>query len=377
MGQTADDMRERTEDRLAERQPAEIRAEIEQKRTEISQTVDALQAKLSPENIKEQATDTVKDLAETAKDAAREAVHEMFYQVKQGVRDATLGRVEDMAKYANKKGNTILDTIRQNPVPAAMAAVGLGWLIFKGPDNDNEYDYSRSRRAGGYTGEYAYREGMTRRYDYQSQRDADGGIIDEAREKASELTDTAKDVVGSAKDAIGSAASTVKDTVSNVAGEAKSTVSDVADQTRYQASYRTRQARGGFEQMLEEKPLAVGAIAVALGTAIGLAAPGTDTERKLMGETRDSFVEKAQTVAQDKLNQIAGVAQEALKTAQDEARVAVDSVKETVRQEAESQGLTQKKDQDMGQGNQMGQGQGMARASQTGQGSGSSGQWPR
>ena len=59
---------------------------------------------------------------------------------------------------------------------------------------------------------------------------------------------------------------------------------------------------------MQESPLALGAVAVALGTAIGLAVPATRRENEWMGETRDKLVDRAQSVAQDTMNQVQDVA---------------------------------------------------------------------
>jgi prefoldin subunit 5 len=78
--------------------------------------------------------------------------------------------------------------------------------------------------------------------------------------------------------------------------------------------------------MLQENPLAVGALGVGVGAAVGLAIPETTREHEVMGEARDTFVEKAQEKAQDAQERVQQVAQEAQNAAQ---------------QEAENQGLTQ------------------------------------
>jgi hypothetical protein len=49
--------------------------------------------------------------------------------------------------------------------------------------------------------------------------------------------------------------------------------------------------------MTRENPLAVGAGALLLGALAGLAIPETERENELLGETRDSMVDKAQEVA--------------------------------------------------------------------------------
>ena len=78
--------------------------------------------------------------------------------------------------------------------------------------------------------------------------------------------------------------------------------------------------------MLRENPLAVGALGVGVRAAVGLAIPETAKEHEVMGEARDTLVEKAQEKAQDAQQRVQQVAQEAQSAAQ---------------QEAENQGLTQ------------------------------------
>src|SRR3712207_1667280 len=75
---------------------AATRAEIERTRADMSETVDAIQERLSPENLKEQAKDRVKE--------------------------ATVGR-------AQEAGSGIMETIRANPLPAALTGIEIGWLL--------------------------------------------------------------------------------------------------------------------------------------------------------------------------------------------------------------------------------------------------------
>jgi hypothetical protein len=71
--------------------------------------------------------------------------------------------------------------------------------------------------------------------------------------------------------------------------------------------------------MLRENPLAVGALGVGVGAAVGLAIPETAKEHEVMGEARDTFVEKAREKAQATQERVQQVAQEAQSAAQQEA----------------------------------------------------------
>src|SRR5689334_10717973 len=82
----------------------EIRVQIEQTRAGMSQTIDQITERLSPDNIKEQ---------------VKEQVMDQVQEVKDTVREATIGRAEDMVRYAGETvtdaRESLIETIRHNP----------------------------------------------------------------------------------------------------------------------------------------------------------------------------------------------------------------------------------------------------------------------
>ena len=78
-------------------------------------------------------------------------------------------------------------------------------------------------------------------------------------------------------------------TLSNLGSKAKESASAVSDR---------------FEQVLRENPLAVGAVAVAAGTAVGLVLPSTRIESEYMGDASERLVDKAQQVARGALDKV-------------------------------------------------------------------------
>ena len=85
-----------------------IRAEIEETRAQMGDTLDEIGERLRPSHIKQ--------------------------QIGQSVRDATVGRVEDAARNAADRvsgaGQRFVDVVRDNPIPVAMVGIGLGWLFW-------------------------------------------------------------------------------------------------------------------------------------------------------------------------------------------------------------------------------------------------------
>jgi len=340
--------------------PAAIEAGIERTRAEMSETIDAIQERLSPENLKEEAKETASELAEQAKQAAREAVQhavheariharEAIQDARDAVRDATIGRVEQMARTVGDTTEDarygLVETIKQNPIPAALAGIGLAWLFMnrqsapprperRGYREYRDYpdrDYARSgyyredRDRHGYTyGAY----GNTPAYGagYDQGRD-DSGVLDQTRNKVGQMANQAGDamgrlaeqsgeVVGRAGEAIGNTAGQVGDTASALATQAQET----AGQLAHQAQYRARRVEDQLSRTMQDNPLAVGAVAMALGTAIGLAVPQTQKEHELFGQARDTLVERAQGVAQETMEKVQEVATQAGQAVQHEAK---------------------------------------------------------
>jgi hypothetical protein len=72
--------------------------------------------------------------------------------------------------------------------------------------------------------------------------------------------------------------------------------------------------------MLQESPLALGALAVGVGAAVGFAVPGTSKENEAMGETRDNLVERGKQSARETRERTQKVLEEGRRSAEQEAQ---------------------------------------------------------
>jgi len=320
----------------------EIRAQIEETRAGMSQTIDQITERLSPTNIKEQ---------------VKEQVIEGYEEVKDTVRDATIGRVEDMVRYA---GDTVEDvrtgtweTIRSNPIPAALTALGLGWLWMNRKSGHHnrgvggraryyEVGYDRGRESyggresysnrgyddrGGYTARYSAPDRGYEERGYRGQGGSYSGSMDRVRDTAGSMAGQASSTVSNAasqaRDAAGNVVDQAQETVSNLAsgaqeraGQVVDTVQETASDVYERGAYYADRLEDRFQQQLGENPLVVGAISLALGAAVGMAVPNTRKENEWMGEARDTLVERATerasdvaTQAMDKVQNVAGQVQ--------------------------------------------------------------------
>lgn len=322
---------------------AEIKGDIERTRGDMTRTVSQIEERLSPAHLKEQvknvkeaalgeyhdAKDHVKeDIARELREA-KDKVSEEVRHARGAVRDATVGKVEHMVQDARETvsdaGTTILDTIKANPVPAALVAIGLGWLFVS------------SRSSGRSTTDRRIGVRMApRRLVAGGQR-----IAERAVHGASEMAHDVGDRVGHAAhdvgDRVGHAAHDVGDRIAEVAHEARDTAMHIGHETRVRSGRAIRgagreivRAERSFEHMLEDNPLVFGAVAIAIGAAIGLALPHTRREDEWMGRAKERLLEKAESAAgtaihevEEKVEKLAGGAQDTPKNGMSHASKSV------------------------------------------------------
>lgn len=281
-----------TEDGSAEIEAT--RAQIEKTRSEMSGTIDAIKDKLSPQNLVQQAKETVRD-------ATVGKAQEVAENVVEGAKRAANTAVEGAERAMNSAGDTareasstVMETIQKNPIPSALIGVGLGWLWM----NMKKQTSEPSRYGRSYP-KHDWRTSGTG-YDFSDYHSDVAGTYRRENEPGR----------------VGEMASQVQDK----AGEITHQVQEKASQLGAQAQDQAHRAAAGIERLMYENPLAMGAVALTLGAAVGMAIPETRQENRMMGEARDRVVEKAQQATQEAAQKVQTVAQEAMGTAREEAK---------------------------------------------------------
>lgn len=208
--------------------PAQLEREVDQSRAHMSETLNALEERLSPTHLLEQAL--------------------------------TYAR-----QNSGEFSQNLVETVKRNPVPTLLTAVGLSWMMFG-------QQQSSTKTSGAYDTGYTGSYGST--------------------------TSTGSDVSGQAS--IADRGRNIKNDLSNSTAGAKAKISQGTDHLKHQAQHaadslrhQSERAKASFTQMLEQQPLALGALGIALGALIGGALPPTRQEDKLMGNTRDNVLEKS------------------------------------------------------------------------------------
>jgi hypothetical protein len=216
---TADELDQMTDEEAAE--AIEIRTEIEETRLEMGGTLSELGDRLEPAHLVNQA--------------------------KENVREATIGRVEETAKGMS---DMVMETIRRNPIPAALAGAGLAMLWANRSNGDS--GNTGERRSGAY---YGTTSSYGQHRPYGEQRQGMG-------------------------DRVGDAASKVGETVGQVGDNVTRTMGDVGENV----GQGIGQVGGQLDRFMQASPLALGAIAVGAGALVGAIVPETRREREMLSD---------------------------------------------------------------------------------------------
>lgn len=219
--------------------PAQLEREVDQSRAHMSETLSALEEKLSPSHL-----------------------------------------VDQVLTYARENSGefsqNLVDAVKRNPVPTLLTAVGLGWLI---------YGQQHPRQ-------------LSTQYTTTGYRDTSTTV----GSSHTSLTERGKQM----QDHLGKSATDMKTQLDQGADHLKHQAQHAADSLRHQGE----RAKVGFTHMLEQQPLALGALGIALGALIGGALPPTRQEDKLLGKTRDHLVDQGRAKAKDLYDKTRNQAQE-------------------------------------------------------------------
>jgi ElaB/YqjD/DUF883 family membrane-anchored ribosome-binding protein len=131
------------------------------------------------------------------------------------------------------------------------------------------------------------------------------------------------------------------DTVGLAASSLMERTNEMARRTGRAASHTASRTGSGIGQLAREQPLLVAGVGFALGVALGALLPLTRTENEMLGEQAERLKDSARDMASEGYEKVKSVAQRTYEAAT-----------ETLKGEAENQGMT-----DSGSGSQSASGE--------------------
>jgi ElaB/YqjD/DUF883 family membrane-anchored ribosome-binding protein len=267
----------------AGKDPRQLEREVEEQRRHLGETIHALEERISPNAIYDQAAGYVRSHG---------------------------------GEFAQNFGRSV----KANPLPVALTAIGLAWMMFgerrqpagyrpferPHPHHDITNDlygnstsiYGHNAGEGGYYGEgYSSGESRTDKMKGKGQelKGKAQGKTEELKHRGAEMGQQMKGKMSSARDRASAAGQDFRHRASATGHQLR----DSAGHAREGISHTMNSARSNFEYYMREQPLAMGAIGIALGALVGASLPRTRTEYQLMGDVSERARHKAQEMAQE------------------------------------------------------------------------------
>jgi ElaB/YqjD/DUF883 family membrane-anchored ribosome-binding protein len=341
------------------RSPKDIEQEIERERAGLGDTLETLQNRFSVDNVVRQIGDQL-----------REHGGEMSASVSRSVRDNPMALAltgvglawmifgnrtsndrDDRRPYVGDHNSNDYGTYRR-PDDAAVrqhdsrpgrtrGIAGTADLPMWAGGNDSMSDnrtMADRARTAGHTAQNRISSAVGSVSDSASETAHD--LAEKASDAAHRMSDAADDAGERMRSAAQSATAHAADlrarlahgteALSEEARERVIAARERAMDARDTAARYARKAGDRTVDMFEEQPLVAGALAIALGAAIGATLPRTRTEDHYFGEQSDALMDEAERMFDEERAKVTKVAQAAMNEAHDVADEAADAVKSKV-----------------------------------------------
>ncbi|MWD27123.1 DUF3618 domain-containing protein [Aquicoccus sp. SCR17] len=259
------------------------------------------------------------------------------------------GVAESLAHNGAELGESVGRVVRRNPAAVALTAAGLAWLGYSlsrssGPQRISGPDYyaaaggtGAAQAAGSSEGGSPWigkardraREGAARVGTKAGElRHSAEGRYERGKAKARAYSTRAKVSAHELR-------SRIADGTSEMSEEARKRVIKAREQAyeaRVKAEYYARKSGQKAQGFYDDQPLVAGALALAVGAAIGGVLPRTRREDETFGAWSDQLFDEAERVYREERAKLEEVARETGREAESQAK----SVMEDIRRDAES-----------------------------------------
>jgi hypothetical protein len=262
-----------------ERSTRELQRDIEQTRSHLDSTLDAIEQRLAPRQLVDEGIDYLRH------SGAREYV-------------TNLGQ-----------------TAKNDPLPLALVGVGLAWLMMS--DGRHRNGAARPHPAN-----------MADDGDASTLRDGAASV----RDKMSDLGDKVSAGTRGTVQRLSDTAASARERAQRVGEAARQGGERVGDAARY----GRERVRGAYDYLINEQPLVLGAIGLAAGVLLAASAPRTQREDELLGSASDRIKDDAMAAGREQLNKVKSAAASARDATVDKAQS--DQARQSAKQPASSYG---------------------------------------
>jgi ElaB/YqjD/DUF883 family membrane-anchored ribosome-binding protein len=262
----------------------DIQNEIERTRGEMANTLEAIEQKLSPRQLMDQAVETMREIAS---DPSR-----------------------------------IGQAVRDNPVPLALVGLGVGWFVYNGLRGRSEAEAIEAFAEQAAGESPAAIGDIPASYGSAAAIPASGYGAGEGQGRR--LAARAGELAEQAKGAL-----------SATAGRTREKVSQMSETARRQASHAVDVSWETFQ----DHPLTIGLMAAVLGAGIGAILPRTHSEARIMGDAAESLIRPLRETGSQLVDKASRLVDRASHMAKAKTAETAASIEEEISIEAGAQGL--------------------------------------
>jgi uncharacterized protein YjbJ (UPF0337 family) len=334
--------------------PNAIRAEIEDTRDRLGDTLEQIGDRLNPRNIAAQVKGSVREATVGKVQTAARSAADRVSAASQPVIERVSAASQPVIDRVSEASEPVMAKAREYPLPAVAAAAAIGWLLAGRRGGSSKA--GKSRRKGSIEVSRPWESGYVapaiRGAGFPESRPAATAGASSMTEVSPMLDASSTSGIGAAggASAVGSTGATsspgsiddwrptngagaaeytddggdgggrgakVKAAASQLAGGARSAVGGATERVKGAGGAAAGQARRIVDRV-QDSPLGMGAVTIAAGLAAGLAVPASEREVELMGDARDRFVDRVRGA----VRQARGSAKEAAQQAVDETKAA-------------------------------------------------------
>lgn len=180
--------------------------------------------------------------------------------------DRSLGYLRD---HGSELSQTLGVAMKRNPIPVVMTLAGVTWLV-----------------ASTYNARQPPGQDLSSRF-------ARTGVGQKLQQRAS-----------AARERLHSTTTSARERFSSTSSAASGRLSGAMSSARETARLRAQQAQQRVYTMMDDQPLVLGALAVAVGAIIGAAIPTTQYENRAIGGMRDRALSKAREVGEQQYDHL-------------------------------------------------------------------------
>ncbi len=177
---------------------------------------------------------------------------------------------EQISRHGGDIGRSAMNSVKANPLPLALTGIGLAWMMMNDVQGKHASSTANGSAATKDTGLRSDGQSMGHR----AAETADD-LRDRMRQGTEELSEAARARVVEARER--------------------------AYRARLEVERRTGNAGRQMVELFNDQPIVAGALALALGAALGTTIPRTKAEDQALGETSDRLFEDAERIFRDEV----------------------------------------------------------------------------